>query len=108
MTDNIKLVVYPAKDLEASKVFFKSFLGIDPYVDGEYYVGYKTDNLEIGLDPYSESIISYKEVTDIKESLQVLLDAGAVIQQDIKDVGGGMLIAQAKDASGNILGLRQA
>jgi hypothetical protein len=29
------------------------------------------------------------------------------VQQDVKDVGGGMLIASVIDAEGNIIGLRQ-
>jgi predicted enzyme related to lactoylglutathione lyase len=107
MADNIKLLVYPAKDLTAGKAFFNTFLGTQPYVDGAYYVGYKVNELEIGLDPNGQAIIAYKEVEDIQESLQTLLDAGASTYQDIKDVGGGMLIAQVKDTNGNVLGLRQ-
>jgi predicted enzyme related to lactoylglutathione lyase len=108
MANNIKLIVYPAKDLEKTKSFYSKFLGVEPYVDGPYYVGYKLDNLEVGLDPNGQAVICYIDVTDIKSSLQTLVDAGAVIQQDIKDVGGGMLIAQIKDANDNILGLRQS
>ena len=108
MTNNIKLIVYPAKDLERTKSFYSKFLGVEPYVDEPYYVGYKLDNLEVGLDPNSQAVICYIDVTDIKSSLQTLVDAGAVIQQDVKDVGGGMLIAQTKDANDNILGLRQS
>jgi predicted enzyme related to lactoylglutathione lyase len=107
MAENVKLLVYPAKDLDASKTLFKAFLGIEPYVDGEYYVGYKADNMEVGLDPNGQEIIAYIEVEDIKESLQTLLDAGAATHQEVKDVGGGMLIAQVKDANGNVIGLRQ-
>lgn len=108
MANNIKLLVYPAKDLEKTKSFYSKFLGVEPYVDGPYYVGYKLDNLEVGLDPNGQAVICYIDVTDIKSSLQTLVDAGVVIQQDIKDVGGGMLIAQIKDANDNILGLRQS
>lgn len=107
MAENVKLLVYPAKDLHAGKAFFNTFLGVRPYVDGAYYVGYKVNGLEIGLDPHGQAVIAYIEVQDIKKSLQTLLDAGASTHQDIKDVGGGMLIAQVKDANGNILGLRQ-
>ena len=106
MANNIKLIVYPAKDVENTKSVFNKFLGVEPYVDSPYYVGYKLDNLEVGLDPNGQAAISYVDVTDIKNSLQTLAAAGAVIQQDIKDVGGGLLIAQVKDANGNILGLR--
>ena len=106
MAKNIKVIVYPAKDLEKTKSVFRKFLGVEPYVDGPYYVGYRLDNLEVGLDPNGHAVVCYIDVTDIKDSLQTLVDAGAVIQQDVKAVGGGMLIAQIKDANGNILGLR--
>jgi predicted enzyme related to lactoylglutathione lyase len=106
MAQNIKLIVYPAKDLEGAKALFNKFLGVEPYVDGPYYVGYKLDNLEVGLDPNGQAIVSYIDVADIKKSLQTLVDAGAVIRQDIKDVGVGLLIAQIKDANSNTLGLR--
>ncbi len=107
MAENIKLLVYPAKDLNAGKAFFNTLLGVQPYVDGDYYVGYTADNLEIGLDPNGQALIAYIDVRDIQSSLQTLLDAGASTYQDVKDVGGGMLIAQVKDANGNVLGLRQ-
>jgi predicted enzyme related to lactoylglutathione lyase len=51
---------------------------------------------------------SYYHVDDIKQSLQSLVDAGAQMQQEIKDVGGGRLIATVKDADGNIIGLIQS
>jgi predicted enzyme related to lactoylglutathione lyase len=60
----------------------------------------------VGLDPHGQAVICYIDVTDIKKSLQTLADAGAVVQQDIMDVGGGLLTAQIKDANGNTLGLR--
>jgi hypothetical protein len=82
MGNNINLVVYPAKNLEKTKIVFSKFLGVDPYVQGSYYVGYKLDNLEVGLDPNGQAIICYVDVTDIKSSLQNLIDAGAAIQQD--------------------------
>ena len=107
MVQSIKLIVYPAKDIEKAKIFYSRFLGTDPYVDGPYYVGYKLDNIEVGLDPNGQAVVGYVDVADIKERLQNLVDAGGVIQQDVKDVGGGMLIAQVKDANHNILGLRQ-
>jgi predicted enzyme related to lactoylglutathione lyase len=106
MAQTIKLLVYPAKDLEGAKTLFGKYLGVQPYADAPYYVGYKVDDLEIGLDPRGQAVVSYIEVADIKSQLKTLLDAGGTLQQDIKDVGGGLLIAQVKDANGNVLGLR--
>ena len=108
MAQNIKLIVYPAKDLEAAKAVFDKFLGVKPYADAPFYVGYRVNDQEVGLDPNGQAVIGYIDVADIKGSLQTLLEAGATTHQDVKDVGRGLLIAQVKDANGNVLGLRQA
>jgi predicted enzyme related to lactoylglutathione lyase len=39
--------------------------------------------------------------------LQILLNAGATVQQEVKDVGGGKLIATVKDADDNVIALMQ-
>jgi predicted enzyme related to lactoylglutathione lyase len=108
MARKIKLLVYPVKDVEKAKAFYGKFLDIKPYVEGAYYVGYKVGDQEVGLDPNSNvGPIAYTDVKDIKSSLQTMTEVGAEIVQDVKDVGGGMLIAQVKDADGNVVGLRQ-
>lgn len=108
MSKNISLLVYPVKDIEKAKVFYGQFLGVAPYVDSPYYVGYKIDNLEIGLDPNSEiGPIAYTDVANIKTSLTEMTNSGAEILQDVKDVGYGLLIAHVKDTDGNVVGLRQ-
>ncbi len=105
----ITLIVYPAKELESTKQIFSNFLGVEPYVDGPYYVGYKVGDMEVGLDPNAQNAgpIIYIDVTDIKASLQEMIAAGATLQQDIRDVAQGLLIASVKDKNGNILGFRQ-
>jgi predicted enzyme related to lactoylglutathione lyase len=113
MSRPIKLIVYPVKDAAASKVLFGKFLGVEPYADGSYYVGFRVGEQEIGLDPNALSRgvtvpIAYVDVPDIKSSLRVLLDAGAREQQGIKEIVGGLLVATVIDADGNILGLRQS
>jgi len=108
MAQDIKLIVYPVKDLAATKTLYSKFLGVEPYADGEYYVGYKLGNLEFGLDPNGQAVIAYIDSEDIKSDLQTFVVAGATIHQEPKDVGGGLLIAQIKDADGNVLGLRQS
>jgi predicted enzyme related to lactoylglutathione lyase len=108
MANTIPLIVYPVKDLDKAKNFYTTYLGIEPYVDSAYYVGYKVGDHEVGLDPNSTvGPIAYTDVDDIKSSLQTMTEAGAEIVQDAKDVGGGLLIAQVKDADGNVVGFRQ-
>ncbi len=109
MNQGIRTVVYPVKDIAKAKAFFRELLGVEPYADAPYYVGFKVDNEDIGLDPngHKEGMTAYYHVDDIKKSLKSLLDAGARQVQAIKDVGGGRLIASVKDADGNIIGLVQ-
>jgi predicted enzyme related to lactoylglutathione lyase len=108
MARNIKLLVYPVKDIQKAKAFYRKFLGVEPYVASDYYVGYKVDDQEVGLDPNSNlGPIAYTDVEDIKSSLKAMTEVGGEIVQDVKDVGGGLLIAQIRDADGNAVGLRQ-
>lgn len=108
MAQSIKLIVYPVKDIEKAKAFYGKFLDAEPYVDSPYYVGYRVGDLEVGLDPNSKAgPIAYADVKDIKSSLQAMVNVGAEVVQDVKEVGGGLLIAKVKDVDGNVVGLRQ-
>jgi predicted enzyme related to lactoylglutathione lyase len=106
MANNLPIIVFPVKDVEKAKKFYNTYLGTEPYVDGEYYVGYKLDGQEVGLDPNGKTIVSYIEIEDINASLETLVEVGAVIIMEPKDVGGGMMVAQV-EIEGNVMGLRQ-
>ena len=113
MNQGMRVVIYPVKDLAQAKALYRALLGVEPYADEAYYVGFRVGEQELGLDPHGHNKgmtgpVSYWEVNDIKESLQLLLDAGAQTQQEVQDVGGGKLIASVKDADGNITGLMQS
>lgn len=112
MDQRIRLFIYPVKDIARAKTLYSKLLGIEPYADEAYYVGFRVGDQEIGLDPNGHNNgmtgpAGYWHVNDIKKSVQLLLDAGAQAQQEVKDVGGGKLIASVKDADGNIIGLIQ-
>jgi len=51
---------------------------------------------------------AYWHVSDIRATLQSLLDAGAQAIEDIKAVGPGRLAASVRDPDGNIIGLLQS
>jgi predicted enzyme related to lactoylglutathione lyase len=110
MRQGVRTIVYPVKDLARAKMLFRKLLGVEPYADQPYYVGFRIGDQEIGLDPngHKAGMTAYHHVDNIKQSLQSFLDAGAQILQEIKDVGGGKLIASVRDADGNIIGLIQS
>ncbi len=109
MNQGIKIIVYPVEDLARAKALFRELLGVEPYADAPYYVGFKVGSQDIGLDPngHKEGMTAYYQVDDIKKTLQALVGAGAKTIQEIKDVGGGRLIASVKDQTGNIIGFFQ-
>ena len=109
MNQGIRTVIYPVTDLARAKAMFHKLLGVEPYADQPFYVGFRVEDQEIGLDPngHKAGMTAYYHVDNIKQSLQSLLDAGSQILQEIKDVGGGRLIASVRDADGNIIGLVQ-
>ena len=112
MIQGIKQFNYPVKDIAKAKKLYSQLLGVEPYADEAYYVGFRVGDQEIGLDPNGHNLgmtgpVGFYHVDDINKSLQSLLDAGALPQQAVKDVGGGMLIAYVKDTDGNSIGLIQ-
>ena len=114
MNQGVKTIIYPVKDVARAKKLFRNLLEIEPYADQPYYVGFKVGEQDIGLTPSGQGpmgkatgMTAFYHVDNIKQSLQSLLDAGAKIQQDIKDVGARRLIASATDPDGNIIGLIQ-
>jgi len=109
----MRTVIYPVDDLARAKTLYGELLGVAPYADEAYYVGFRVGDQELGLDPNGHSQgmtapVGYWDVDDIEKTLALLLAAGAQEQQPIKDVGGGKLIASVKDADGNVTGLVQS
>jgi predicted enzyme related to lactoylglutathione lyase len=104
-------IIYPVKDLARAKEVYRTLLGTEPYMDQPYYVGFRLDGQEIGLDPSGQhgnnGPINYRHVQDIGEELEHLISAGAEVQQPVRDVGGGRRIATVRDGNGNVFGLIQ-
>ncbi|GAB2728636.1 VOC family protein [Streptomyces bullii] len=112
MTAGLKTIIYPVKDLGRAKALFSALLGVEPYADVPYYVGFKDAGQDVGLDPNGHAKgmtgpVPYWHVSDIRASLAALTEAGAEPLQDVQDVGGGRLIAFVRDADGNLVGLLQ-
>lgn len=110
MTAGAQTILFPVKDLAAAKTLFTALLGVEPNMDQPYYVNFNVAGQDIGLDPNGHAKgmtgpVNYWHVDDIHTTLKALVDAGATVQQDVKDVGG--FIASVQDADGNVIGLKQ-
>ena len=112
MTEGIKTIIYPVKDLAGAKELYGVLLGVEPYMDKPYYVGFSVEGQDIGLDLEGHKKgmtgpVAYWHVGDIEAGVRALLDAGGQALQEVKDVGGGKLVASVTDADGNVVGLIQ-
>jgi predicted enzyme related to lactoylglutathione lyase len=112
MLTGIASVIFPSSNLDTDKAFWSSALGTAPNFDQPFYVGFNIDGRELGLDPDAtgEGLpypVTYWSTTDIKTAREALQADGATTHGEIRDLGGGMLLATMKDPSGNIFGLLQ-
>lgn len=51
MKPGVQLFVYPVKDIAGARALYREVLGVEPYADMPYYVGFRVGDQEIGLDP---------------------------------------------------------
>src|SRR5262245_49365442 len=108
MDQAMKLLVFPVKDVARAKALYRELLGVDPYAEAPYYVGFRTGDLEIGLDPQGKHTgpLAYWEVGDIRKRLKELQDAGGELAQDVRDVGRGKVMYMVMDGGGNTVRLQ--
>ena len=110
----LRTAAYQVKDLAKAKAWYANVLGIQPYFDQPFYVGFNVGGYELGLMPVEDAAqkrpaagIAYWGVADARAAYQRLLDLGATPQEPLQDVGEGILIGAVYDPFGNVLGVIQ-
>jgi catechol 2,3-dioxygenase-like lactoylglutathione lyase family enzyme len=105
----IRSVIYPAPDISAARDWFAHLLGIQPYFDEPFYVGFNLGGYELGLEAGADiarGAISYWGVENASETLEELLAAGATDSSGVTDVGGGLRMATVRlPNDGGIFGI---
>ena len=110
MLRSIKSIVYPSSNIEADVAFWTKVLGIEPYFNEHYYVGFKVDGYELGLDQNAipEGIsqpVTYWGIADIEEEVSRLVGLGMTLHEPIQELSSGVKIGKLKDASGYMFGV---
>jgi predicted enzyme related to lactoylglutathione lyase len=110
----LRTVLYHAPDLGKAKAWYSQVLGIDPYFDQPFYVGFSVGGYELGLDPDSSTTpggsrgaVVYWGVSDAQVTLDRLVSLGASVRSAVHDVGEGIQVASVLDPFGNIFGIIQ-
>ena len=78
MIQGLRTVIYPVTDLEKGKAWYGEVLGVKPYFDEPFYVGYSVGGFELGLvpdgEPGDEGSIAYWGVADATAAMRRLED----------------------------------
>ncbi len=109
MFQGLRTVIYGTNDIEKAKSWYSEVLGIKPYFDQPFYVGFEVGGFELGLDPNAvvgaNGPVAYWGVPDADEAMKRLLALGAREHHPIQDVGDDIRLGSVIDPFGNTLGI---
>ena len=103
----LRTVIYPAPDLDASKAWWTSFLGAEPYFDQPFYVGFAVGGYELGLLPDAdpdEGAQAYWGVADVPSAVADAVEKGCTVHTPVSEVGEGIVTAVVTAPDGTIIG----
>jgi predicted enzyme related to lactoylglutathione lyase len=107
-----RTVVYVVDDVEAGAAWYAKALGIEPYFEEPYYVGFNVGGYELGLQPAEGDsapgqggTIAYWGVDDADAAVERLVRLGATPHEGVQDVGDGIRLGTVLDPFGNVLGV---
>ncbi len=105
----LRTAIYPAPDLVRAKAWYADVLGVAPYFDQPFYVGFRVGGFELGLVPDGEPGTAGPQplwgVVDLDDVHAKLVALGARPLDPVTDVGDGIRVAAVCDPFGNRLGL---
>lgn len=109
MIQGLRTVIYPVGDLGKAKEWYSAVLGIEPYFDEPFYVGYEVGGFELGLipdgAPGAQGSIAYWSVPDADAAIVRFKDMSAPVNDPVKDVGEGIKVGSVLDPFGNVFGI---
>lgn len=105
----LRTAIYPVADLEAAKRWYEQVVGVAPYFDQPFYVGFSVGGFELGLLPDGAAGVDGAQplwgVASADAAFARLLELGATPLESVKDVGDGIRVAAVRDPFGNRLGI---
>jgi predicted enzyme related to lactoylglutathione lyase len=105
----LRTALYPVTDLARAKDWYGNVLGVAPYFDEPFYVGYSVGGFELGLlpdgTPGAAGVQALWGVADAAAEFARLVALGGVAHEAVHDVGGGIKVGSVKDPFGNVFGI---
>lgn len=108
MLKGLRSLIHTTTDLESTKRWVADTLGVEPYFDEPFYVGFEIGGHELGLLPIdgdTEPARAYWGVDDLGSALATFEGNGAERLADPEDVGGGITMVRVRTPHGLEIGL---
>jgi predicted enzyme related to lactoylglutathione lyase len=111
MFKGLRTTIYQVSDINEGKAWYARALGVAPYFDQPFYVGFEVAGFELGLQaeaPTSEkvkNVVAYWGVDNAQMAYDHLIAVGASHHSSPQDVGEGITVATVRDPFGNVLGV---
>ena len=105
----LRTAFYAAPDIAATRDWYARALGIAPYFDQPFYVGFEVGGYELGLIPDEAPNTGGVAwgVADIHAAHAHFVELGAVETEAPHEVGGDIWTSRVRDPFGNVLCLLQ-
>lgn len=108
----LRTAIYHVGDIDRGKTWYTELLGFGPYFDEPFYVGFNVAGYELGLQPAeasseesSEGAVAYWGVSNAEAAFKRIIELGAIVHEELQNVGGGIKVATVKDPFGNVFGI---
>ncbi len=111
MFQGVRTVIYHVDDLQKAKQWYSDMLGVKPYFDEPFYVGFNVGGYELGLDPDMEgvskgtNVAAYWGVKDARAAYRRALELGATKHTEPREVGDRIITAVVVDPFDNLFGI---
>jgi predicted enzyme related to lactoylglutathione lyase len=108
----LRTAIYHVPDVTKAKEWYIKVLGVKPYFDETFYVGFNVGGYELGLHPSEKEakskeagVTTYWGVEDVDKVYKHLIASGATVHEEPNNVGGEIVVASVKDPWGNVFGI---
>lgn len=111
MFHGLRTAIYQVDDLAKAKAWYARVLGVQPYFDQPFYVGFNVGGYELGLQDDAPAgaqvanVVAYWGVGDAQAAFDHLLSCGAAPKAPVQEVGEGIKVATVLDPFGNVFGV---
>ena len=115
MFQGLRTLALHVPDLAAAKAWYTRALGVSPYFDEPFYVGFNVAGYELGLQPLApnqaearalgDRSVVYWGVDDVSAAMAHLVALGATDAEGPDEVGGGITVGAVRDPFGNLFGV---